>query len=376
MQGFIELRQKDLPINPRSKYDLGYHMTLRRDPELLDKTFDLNKFVTISGKCGLFPNEKTYIYAGDLNFFVNKIPFSLKPEAEEITKRFVDDLIQNISIRVGKSVANYKRDKFNSILRNTNHRYDLIKQEIRKAIKEVTTKYKRKGYDLKKDPRYAQSYLYSTKCNELISDISRSLKLHFDSEKERYSNDVKLYANMPVIGTEKKIKYFQDLTRENLLKPSMLGKKNPFNWIVKEKASISKENSSLVYGDDDLYENNTTKTIHQEYDAKVKLEHLLKGNPDFNEFVSDMSNVDRDVIYIRMSEDPKKNVRHIDVTKSFKKAGLNHYTFERFNPKKSSFIYKDKELFEDGDCIGKFKFYEYHPEDQDKSYFVFLKKNA
>lgn len=370
MSKYIYIRNRNLPIKPQSKFDYGCYLKLRRDNELVSKTFGgLDKFVTNDGKIGMYTNDDVYTFNGDINYHLDKIPLSLKPDAEEISSKFIDDLIQDISVRVGKKVSELNRDSCNKHLRNTNNKFDPIKKEIVWAIIEVARNYKLKGYDLKNDPNFNNSYIFNTKTYKFINNVSKSLKVYFDKEKDRYKINVSPFKKSEQFQVKKR-NHFRDLSKEklNLLFP----KSDRFNWITKDKAKITEEKTELVYGEEDIYEAGVSKNLSTSEKSKITLKNIFNGNKEFEKTINSYSenNVMYDIIYI-INEN--KNIEFIDNGRTFKDAN-GVIVFKKIGSDEKNFRYENKNLYINDKLLGKFKYLKNTNENTGRYIHVFIKK--
>ena len=370
MSKFIYVRNRNLPIIPKTKYDYGLYMKLRRDPEVISNTFGgLNRFVTNDGKSGMFINDDRYTFIGDLNYHIDRIPLSLKENAETVTDNFINDLIQDISIRVGEKISKFDRDLVNGTLRNTNNKYDAIKKEIVLAIVEVSREYKKRGHDFKNDPNFANSYIFNTKTYKFINNISNALKVYFDAERERYDIDVKPFAKSDQFQLKKR-NYFRDLSKEKLI--NLFPKDDRYNWITKNKANLPEEKYGLTYGDYDMYESRVSKNKNIRKKSDIILQNLYKGNAKFKRAVKSYSEnrVLHDIIYIK---DGVKDIEFADTGKTLKtKNGVTK--FKTIGSNEKEYRYEDKQLYVDGKSLGKYKFLKFTNEDTGKFIVVFIKK--
>ncbi len=348
-------------------------MKLRKDWEVIKKTFGkLDNFVSSDGSIGISSNETHYIYNGDLNHYIGKIPLSLKPEANKVTNDFIEDLKQAISIRVSNKIANYDSAEFDRVMKNTNNKYDSFKKEIRSAIKEVAISYKRKGYDFESDPRFSNSYIFNDRMHNFVSAISQNCKLFFEQEKDQYQVNVSHFRDTSNFE-KKKIEHFKALTRKKL--DELIPSTDLLNWVMNKKAFIGKGKYDLLYGSKDIYQTNVTKKVSNRKIKGVELRNVFRTNPEFKSLVEEISKeTDCNVILVEAKE-KENNTAFGDFIKSFKKEN-GTVTFSKFGDfKKDVYVYKDKHLYKNDVCLGKFKFHEYDNDINKKQIIVFLQQD-
>ena len=102
---YIYIRQKHLSLDEdeTNPYDYGYFLKLRKDPQEIYKIFGpKEKFVSTNGRMGLNSEDNEYIYDGKIKPLESKIPLNLRENFESVFGEFLEDLKQNISVRLSK----------------------------------------------------------------------------------------------------------------------------------------------------------------------------------------------------------------------------------------------------------------------------------
>ena len=376
----VFVRKKDLPINPKTPLDFGCFLKIRNDPEIIKKHFgNLDRFVTKDGKTGVYVNETMYTYNGpDLNKQIIPrpdksilLPVSLREDGPRLTEDFVNDLIQNISIRVGNKIATFDRSTHDKVLRNTNNRFDDVKKEIMFAIKEVKKKYKKMGIHFGKDDKFSCSNLFNANCFHLVNNISKSLKVYIDQNKERYVVDVAKFKKFKQRMAEKKVDYFKKLVREKL--EELIPVKEAFNWVVEKKAVLPEERITLAFEEDDIYDNPVSKTPSVDDVAVVTLDNFFKGHPKFERFIrkriSQESKFDT-IIVKRQNRANDLKIIDFEETLNVEKNGDMIFEADDGDQK---YNYTKKHLYVNDKDLGRFKLIEFETEMPGRL-LVFIKK--
>jgi len=376
----IFLRKRDLPTNPKTPLDYGCFLKIRRDPEIIKKHFgNLERLVTKDGKTGIYANEIMYTYNGtDLNKQIIPnpdksilLPVSLRENGPKLTEDFVNDIIQNISIRVGNKIATFDRSTHNKVLRNTNKKFDDVKKEIMFAIKEVKKKYKKMGIHFEKDEKFSCSNLFNTNCFHLVNNISKTLKVYIDQNKERYVVDVAKFKKDKNRLTAKKIDYFKKLVREKL--EDMIPSKEAFNWIVERKAELPEEKVSLTFEEDDIYDNPVSKKESIDDVAVITLDNFFIGHPKFERFIkkriSQQSKFDTIIV---KRQNGINDLKMIDFEETLNVEKNGDMKFEA-NDGDQRYNYMNKHMYVNDKDLGRYKFIEFETDMQGRL-LVFLKK--
>lgn len=351
MPEYIYIYKKDIPIEPKTPLDYGYPLKVRKDRELIAKTFggSLTKFITKDGKTGLFPNETDYVFDGDLNYFYLKLPVSLKPDAEQIVKNFIDKLKQNVSIRMGCEINKFDREQYNRYMLNTSNKFDPIKKCIKVAMREVSKEFQKDGHDLENDPRISNCQMFNPKQYEFINTISQKCKLYLDKEKDRYKIEVLPYQNTTQLG-KKKREYFQALIKEKL--NEIFPKKQHLKWILKEGGKLDKENFVMKYNMKDIYQSKVELKRDYRKVENLNMTTVLNKFPKLKDFICNVSKKTafNTFIIINGKEEP---IKFLDVTSTLKINGM--MTFANYQDGEKKYKYENKCLYVNNKLVGKFK---------------------
>lgn len=342
---YIFVRKKDLPLNPKTPLDYGCYLKIRNDPEVIAKAFgSLERFITKDGKVGIFPHEKYYVFVGELNDI--DIPPSLNPDIEKTLQDFVDQVKQNISVRLSKKICSFNKESFENILLNTNNKYDDIKKEIKLSIREVTKEYKNKK--LQHDPRLTNCQLFNSKQYQFINNVSRSCKLYLNNEKKRYDVEVSHFKDQM---DSRKVSYFQTLIKEHL--DEIFPKSRYFNWCVKSNAKLQEPKYVMNYDSSQIYKSKVEIKVKNDKKIELTLDNILESYPNLKSYVQNVSNNApyNTFVIIKGKVDITK---FVDLSKSLKEEN-KVVTFSNFENGEVNYKYKDKMLFENDVNLGKFK---------------------
>ena len=155
-------------------------------------------------------------------------------------------------------------------------------------------------------------------------------------------------AQTSVLANKKKKKYFQTLIRETL--DTLIPSKGTADWMLKKHSELPAAPYTLRRGSSDLYDPPVTQ--QRETSAAVSVFSILRNYPDLNQFyMNEAAKGPINVLLIARGDGT--NTKIVDANNSYRET--NEGVHFRDEAHKSSYVYKNSILHQDGQNMGRYR---------------------